>query len=126
MKMVQKSENVQSGSEVMCDYWATKEEINEASIKIFIEMYDDTKDCLLRKLKQDLLFRFSKFLLIECQQFLDIFHFHICSVCFFYQIVIFKHSHSNLILKKYLVLLSLGTLIKLQYVTKHVGISNFN
>ena len=99
MKMVQKSENVLCASEVMCDYWATKKEISEVSIKIFIEMYGGTNDCLLRKLRQDLLFHFSKFLLIECQQFLDIFHFHICSVCFFYQIVIFQHSrlhsHSN-------------------------------
>lgn len=50
MKMVQKLESVQSSSEVMCDYWATKEEIREAYIKIFIEMYGGTKDFLLRKL----------------------------------------------------------------------------
>ena len=37
MKMAQKSENVQSVSEVMCDYCATKEEISEASMKIFVE-----------------------------------------------------------------------------------------
>ena len=50
MKMVQKSDNVQFASEVMCDYQATKEEIREASIKIFVEMYGGTKDCLLTKL----------------------------------------------------------------------------
>ena len=37
MKMAQKSENVQSVSEVMCDYCATKEEISVASMKIFVE-----------------------------------------------------------------------------------------
>ena len=42
MKTVQKSENVESVSEVMCDYWATKEEIRETSIKIFVEMYSGT------------------------------------------------------------------------------------
>ena len=36
MKMVKKSVNPQSASEVMCNYWATKEEIREVSIKIFI------------------------------------------------------------------------------------------
>ena len=52
MKMVQKLENVQSDSAVKCDYWATKEEIRETSIKIFVEMYGGIKDCLLRKLRQ--------------------------------------------------------------------------
>ena len=69
MKMVQKSENVQSASEIQCDHWATREEIREASMKIFVEMYGGTKECLLRKLRRALLFPFSKFLLIECQQF---------------------------------------------------------
>ena len=40
--MVQKSENVESVPEVMCDYWATKEEIRETSTKIFAEMYGGT------------------------------------------------------------------------------------
>ena len=50
MKMVEKSENVQSASEVMWDYWATKEEITETSI--FVEMYGGTKDGLLKKSRQ--------------------------------------------------------------------------
>ena len=47
MKMAKKSENAQSALEVMCNYWATKKEIREVSIKIFIEMYSDTKDYFL-------------------------------------------------------------------------------
>ena len=134
MKVVQKSENVQSASEIQCDHWATKEEIREASMKIFVEMYGGTKECLLRKLRRALLFPFSKFLLTECQQFSRHlpFSYLLClsvlSNCYIsaFTFTITQQSH----LKIYLVLLSLSTNrtthIYLQQVTKHVGTSNFN
>ena len=51
MKMVQKSERMQTASEILCDFWATQDEIREASKNIFVEMYGGTKDSLLRRLR---------------------------------------------------------------------------
>ena len=75
---------------------------NQRSIyKDLVEMYGGAKDCLLRKLRQDLLLHFQSFCSFNLNILINIFHFHICSVCFSYQIVIFQHSHlhsySNLI-----------------------------
>ena len=68
----------------------------EASMKIFVEMYGSTKDCLLRKLRWALLFPFSNFLLIECQQFSRHLPFsYLLFVCFikllYFSIYIYIH-----------------------------------
>ena len=51
MKMVQKSKDIQTASEIIADYWAIEEKVGEAAVKIFLEIYGGTKDSSLRKLR---------------------------------------------------------------------------
>ena len=50
LKLVKKSTVVQSASDTMSDYWATKE-VGHAAVKIFTELYGGTTESSLRKMR---------------------------------------------------------------------------
>ncbi|XP_065652097.1 uncharacterized protein LOC136079741 [Hydra vulgaris] len=51
LKLLQKSNNIQSVSEIILDYWATKKEVRESAVRAFIEVFGGNAESSLRKMR---------------------------------------------------------------------------